>query len=179
MKTAIQDGDNLVASILDWVDVQSTYMKFELEKMSVDDLIDDAIHHKQMNATLKKIKIEKYFEEGLMMHMDCRMMETIKRNLICNSIKFSHREDNIKISGKVADSDVVISVTDQGIGRTEEIKNELFKFGKIPPRLGTENESGSGFGLNICKKMVENQNGQLEIISQPDKGTTVVMHFLA
>ncbi len=96
---------------------------------------------------------------------------------MCNAIKYSERNSTVQIAGKMDQGDVVIQVIDQGIGMSDEIKNELFMYGKIPTRLGTEQESGSGFGLNICKKMVENQNGTMDIQSATDQGTTVTMRF--
>lgn len=179
MKNAIKDGDDLVASILNWVDVQSMYMTFELHEHDLLDMVKNAISVKETNAKLKNINIDLNIEEGLVMNMDVRMMETIFRNLVCNAIKFSHRDSSITVSGKKEGDYVIISIKDQGIGMSEEIKNELFKYGKIPPRLGTEDESGSGFGLNICKKMVENQKGTMEIESKPNEGTTVTITFPA
>lgn len=177
MKNAIKDGDDLVASILNWVDVQSTYMTFELHEESVQEVVDNAINSKEINAKLKGITIETDIEPGLVMDMDYRMMETIFRNLLSNALKFSNRHSVVKIIGKKQDDKVVIQVVDSGIGMSEEILEELFKYGKIPPRLGTEQESGSGFGLNICKKMVENQKGSLHITSSTDVGTTVTLSF--
>ena len=179
MKNAIKDGDDLVASILNWVDVQSMYMTFELHEHDLLDVVKNAISVKETNAKLKNINIDLNIEEGLVMNMDVRMMETIFRNLVSNSIKFSHRYSSITVTGKKVGDYVIISIQDQGIGMSEEIKNELFKYGKIPPRVGTENEAGSGFGLNICKKMVENQKGTMEIESKPNEGTTVTITFPA
>jgi two-component system, sensor histidine kinase and response regulator len=177
MKNAIKDGDDLVASILNWVDVQSTYLNFELEKLPIRNVLEKALEVKEPNAIIKSIKIETSIPDDLQMNMDPRMMETIFRNLICNSIKFSDRESRIQVTGEQIGEEVVVKVVDDGIGMSEDIKNELFKFGKIPTRLGTEDESGSGFGLNICKKMVENQKGELEITSETNKGTTITMTF--
>ena len=89
MKIAIKDGDDLVASILNWVDVQSMYMTFELHEHDLLDMVKNAISVKETNAKLKNINIDLNIEEGLVMNMDVRMMETIFRNLVCNAIKFS------------------------------------------------------------------------------------------
>ena len=177
MKAAIKDGDNLVASILNWVDVQSTYMKFELEEHNLSQIVDQAILYAHANAKLKEIAFKTDIDNSLTMLLDYRMMETVLRNLISNAIKFSARGSVVTIAASSDDKETTIQIIDNGIGMTEEIKNELFKYGKIPTRLGTEQETGSGFGLNICKKMVENQNGSLEIDSVPNKGTTVSMRF--
>lgn len=177
MKSAIQDGDQLVASILDWVDVQSTYMNFDLHEGSVKEIVGETIQGEQINAILKDITVLSDIDQELRMQMDRKMMGTIMRNLMCNAIKYSERNSTVQIAGKMDQGDVVIQVIDQGIGMSDEIKNELFMYGKIPTRLGTEQESGSGFGLNICKKMVENQNGTMDIQSATDQGTTVTMRF--
>ncbi|MFT5511908.1 MAG: two-component system sensor histidine kinase/response regulator [Bacteroidia bacterium] len=177
MKNAIKDGDNLVASILNWVDVQSTYMKFDLQEREIAPVVLTEIAMARGNASLKDIFVESDLQHNLSFMMDERMMETVIRNLISNAIKFSHRNSVIRVTSSREREELVLRVIDHGIGMSEEIKNELFKYGKIPPRMGTENESGSGFGLNICQKMVENQCGKLIIESKPAEGTTVIMRF--
>ena len=108
-------------------------------------MVKNAISVKETNAKLKNINIDLNIEEGLVMNMDVRMMETIFRNLVSNAIKFSHRDSSITVTGKKEGDYVIISIQDQGIGMSEEIKNELFKYGKIPPRVGTEDESRKWF----------------------------------
>ncbi|GEM_PF-898760 len=177
MKDAIKEGDQLVASILDWVDVQSTYMNFELHEGSVNEIVADTVLSEQIRAKLKDIQIETDIEPELRMQMDSQMMATVLRNIICNAVKYSHRNSTIQVVGKKGPDHIILQVIDKGIGMSEEIKNELFMYGKISTRVGTEQESGSGFGLNICKKMVENQNGTMDLQSVTGKGTTVTMRF--
>ena len=152
-------------------------MKFDLQEMEINPLILKTISSSRGTAKLKEIEFESELQPNLRFMFDARMMETVLRNLISNAIKFSNRKSKIRLSSNMEQDDVVLRVVDQGIGMAEEIKNELFKYGKIPPRQGTEEETGSGFGLNICQKMVENQRGFLEIESAPNEGTTVTMRF--
>ncbi len=177
MKDAICRGDKLVGSLLDWVDVQSTYLKFTLEKDSIERIIDTAIDVKKADATLKDLRIIKSVPSDFKIAMDSRMMDTIFRNLISNAIKFSYRGGNICVRAINKENEAFLSVTDEGVGMDEEVIQQLFTYGKIPTQKGTENETGSGFGLNICKKMVENQKGTMEIQSKPNQGTTVLMRF--
>lgn len=177
MKNAIIEGDQLVVSLLNWADVQSTYLKFELEDHSVTDVVQKAIDYKKENCMLKDITIEEELQNDLEIKMDVRMMETVMRNLICNAIKFSDRKSTIKVSSAQENEIVKITVQDHGIGMSQDLINELFEVGKISPRLGTESEPGSGFGLNICKKMVQNQGGEMVIESEENVGTTVTLYF--
>jgi PAS domain S-box-containing protein len=102
-------------------------------------------------------------------------------NLLSNAIKFSKENPSIEIStasvsgqeienaGLSPDKSYVkIIFKDQGIGFDPKYKEDIFKFFK---RL-QDIEPGTGIGLALCKKIVENHDGHISVISQPNQGTT-------
>jgi signal transduction histidine kinase len=66
---------------------------------------------------------------------------------------------------------IFISVADDGIGMTEEIKNKLFTLDKGHTTRGTAGEKGTGFGLIIANEMVRKMGGEIFVSSEPDKGS--------
>lgn len=97
-------------------------------------------------------------------------IRSILYNLITNAIKFrsTQRKPVIKISSKEVGQDVLLSVEDNGLGLTPEEKNKLFIMFK---RLHDHVE-GTGVGLYIVKRIVENNGGKIEVESEKGKSTT-------
>jgi len=177
MKQAINDGDELVASLLDWVDVQSDYMKFELSAYDMRAILEEAISGVESAAALKNITINEEFNCEPLEKMDAKLMETIVRNLLNNAIKFSHNGSEVFVRMTCDKKNVVVEVQDFGVGIEPERIEELFKVGKIRPSMGTNNEIGSGFGLNIVNKLVAKLKGKLDINSEVGKGTIIRLTF--
>jgi light-regulated signal transduction histidine kinase (bacteriophytochrome) len=98
-------------------------------------------------------------------------MAQLFQNLISNAIKFRGvKSPHISISARSGDDKWFFSVRDNGIGITPEYYNRIFG---IFQRLHTKDEyPGSGIGLAICKKIIEQHNGRIWVESQPGKGTT-------
>ena len=55
---------------------------------------------------------------------------------------------------------------------TDEVIQNLFKIESEESLPGTENERGTGLGLILCKEFVEENRGELTIVSEPEKGST-------
>lgn len=102
---------------------------------------------------------------------------TILRNLMSNAAKFSHRESEV-VSEVAEDGDwIVLSVTDRGVGVSEDVLEEIFQQGLTLTHKGTENESGTGTGLQLVREFVEINGGKLKYSSYLGKGTTVSVAF--
>lgn len=93
------------------------------------------------------------------------------QNLISNSLKFM--EDKIpiiKINCQENETNIVVSVVDNGIGINKEYSDKVFKlFHRLNRDAGYE---GTGVGLSICKNIVEKYNGKIWFESEEQKGTT-------
>lgn len=97
------------------------------------------------------------------------MIYHVFQNLITNGIKFNKSEKpRVIIQYTPATTHHLFSVTDNGIGIPEELSKGLFQMFR---RLHTTEFEGSGMGLAICKKIIENYGGQIAIESQPGNGS--------
>jgi signal transduction histidine kinase len=104
-------------------------------------------------------------------------------NIISNSIKFSDIKGKITISWEKTGIDLVIIISDNGIGMPQEILNNLFKEHKTISRKGTFGEVGTGYGMPLVKTFVEQFNGSIVIESiektgrNTNHGTTTKLHL--
>lgn len=99
-------------------------------------------------------------------------------NLISNAIKFSYFDSEIKVRIYNDNSKLVITVTDTGIGFDKSQIDELFKKFTKMSRLGTANESSTGIGLYLCKKIIEKNKGGLSATSEgKNKGAEFRIEF--
>ncbi len=99
------------------------------------------------------------------------MLNTILRNLISNAIKFTNKDGHIDIYSELNNTDIVITISDNGNGIKPEILARLFDITKIQSTQGTNGENGTGFGLLLCKEFVEKHNGKIWVESELGNGS--------
>ena len=103
------------------------------------------------------------------------MLSTILRNLISNAIKFTHKGGRIVIGAEPKHDELIVSVSDNGVGIDTKIIAKLFRLGESISTTGTQRETGSGLGLVLCNEFIEKHGGKIWIESELGKGTSV--HF--
>ena len=97
-------------------------------------------------------------------------MKIVLQNLICNGLKYNQKKiPQVTISGKKEDGKVRISVADNGIGiHQNHLEKIFFPFQRLHSQ---EEYEGRGFGLTLTKHLVEKLNGEIEVVSEPGKGS--------
>jgi two-component system, cell cycle sensor histidine kinase PleC len=109
--------------------------------------------------------------------LDAKRMRQILTNLISNSVKYSSKGSEVKIITKENNDFLEIFVIDQGFGMSRtEIETAFEKYKTIPNQHSGIVDS-FGLGLPIVKKLVEMQNGKIEVKSEVNKGTEVKLSF--
>ena len=130
-------------------------------------LIDKKVNLK-VNVEIDEVKLK--IDEGLLVQ--------VLVNLISNAVKFSYFDSEIKLRVFKENSNVIITVTDEGIGFDKNQIDELFKKFTKMSRLGTANESSTGIGLYLCKKIFEKNKGKLTALSEGrNKGAEFKIEF--
>lgn len=117
---------------------------------------------KEKNCQIKAVNLP-------VLMADKNQMIRLLQNLIANGIKFSRNEPRILISSKTEKTHYVFSVEDNGIGIEPQYFDKIFEIFK---RLNSrEHFEGTGIGLAICKRIVENHDGKIWVDSAPGKGS--------
>jgi Signal transduction histidine kinase len=85
----------------------------------------------------------------------------------------------VELKAMIDKGQVVISVSDSGIGMTQETIGKLFRLDANLSTRGTENEKGTGLGLFLCKEFTEKHGGKIVVESESDKGSLFKIDFPA
>lgn len=81
------------------------------------------------------------------------------------------RGGSINISATENNNHIEIIISDNGIGMSKEKLDTLFKIGENRSEQGTNHETGTGFGLLICKDFIEKHEGKILVKSEVSKGS--------
>lgn len=162
----------LLENLLVWSRSQRGLIKFNPFKYNLHDLIKSNINLFSISAKNKNISLINRVEKEVFAYFDFEMIDTVIRNLLSNSIKYTNEKGEISISVRESSEAIEIIIKDNGIGMSNEIKNSLFKVDvKQPSVQGTNGEKGSRLGLILCKEFIDKHKGEISLISEPNIGT--------
>ena len=103
---------------------------------------------------------------------DQDLLSQVWLNLINNSIKFSSQGGKVHIDLRRSDGRIEFSISDTGIGISEEDQAHIFERFYKADKSRTRVIEGSGLGLSIVKKIVVMHKGTIEVESKPGEGAT-------
>jgi len=170
----IKMADNLIT----WAMVQMEDYKFNEETIKVKDIISNICDVYQDVALKKGINVNCSVEDSLTITGDKNQIEFVIRNLVNNAIKFTHKHGFVSLTAKsLPDAQVQISVSDSGVGISDEFKRKLFSISKGQSTKGTNGEKGTGLGLMLSHEFMKLNGGQIDIESSLGKGTTFHTKF--
>ena len=162
----------LIDDLLAYSRVGTTRKEFISTDLTI--VLEEAIDNlkvtiEENNAQIKYGKLPK-------LKIDEPQLIQVFQNLIGNSIKFKSKEQPIiEVSVKETSSSFIISLKDNGVGIEEPYQEKIFV---IFQRLHTRSEyPGTGIGLAICKKIIDNHHGKIWVESKIDKGATFYIVF--
>lgn len=110
--------------------------------------------------------------QNTIVYADTNMLMMVIRNLVSNAIKFTHADGEVQITSKTLGTYEEITVSDTGLGMSQEDTEKLFKIDIIHSTPGTADERGTGLGLILCKESVEKHGGQIWVNSEVGKGSS-------
>ena len=162
----------LLENLLDWARIQQSQITFRPVSIVLNEVITEVFGLMIEKSTSKNIKLTNLVPDQLRVSADEDMLKTIIRNLVSNALKFTPTNGNIEIKAMEKPDEIEIAIKDTGIGIKKEDIDKLFKIGSNYSQQGTENESGTGLGLVLCKEFVEKHSGKIWVESEEGKGST-------
>ncbi|WP_372644369.1 tetratricopeptide repeat protein [Ancylomarina sp.] len=172
INTASENAYGLLDNLLTWSIIQQGNIVIQRNEENISALIQECILPLQATAKLKNITINYSDTEKQMVAIDIFSIRTVILNLISNAIKFTHEGGEINLSSEKKGTKTIVSISDNGIGMTQEQIDQLFKIDQGYSTTGTNNETGTGLGLILCQEFVQKNNGQIWIESTKEIGST-------
>ena len=165
---------DIISNFLELNKLEIPEFTLEESNINIQNLLSTIIEDFMMIAESKNISI-KYITETdnpIIFSGDIKYFNIAFKNLIDNAIKYSPNNTTVSIDCKILDSTIVISITDEGFGIDPLYINHLFnKFYRIK-NDNTNAIKGTGLGLSFVKKIIELHNGNIEVQSEINKGST-------
>ena len=161
----------LLENLLEWANSQRGKISFNPIPLNLNEIFKEEFKMLDEMAGRKYIKLNSRFTDDLTIVADKNMIKTILRNLISNAIKFTNKNGKVEVTATSDNKQVMISVSDSGIGMTKETMAKLFRIDSNLSTHGTENEKGTGLGLILCKEFVEKHGGKIWVESESGKGS--------
>ncbi len=171
IEQSAQNIYKLLENLLQWARSQTGNMKFSPEEFNLLELVENNKTLVNNSLTEKGLILVHEISPDLRINADKNMINTVIRNLLTNSIKFSE-EGEIKVVAKDENDSIYISITDRGKGIRKEMIDKIFEIEKSKSTEGTRGESGTGLGLIICKEFIEKHQGSIRAESEYGKGST-------
>lgn len=166
-----EDVHDLLDNLLKWTKSQTGRLNVVLQDLDLDDIIPGVVDIFVVIAENKQIKLNySASHDKIMVRADNDMLKTILRNFISNAIKFSPANSTIDITVLLEGRFAKISVRDHGVGIKAERLTTLFSNGETT--YGTNNEEGSGLGLQLCKDFAVKIGGDVAVESTEGEGST-------
>ncbi len=170
IKNSVNNLNDILEDFLSLGKLNEGRIDTKTDNVDLKEILSDTIE--EMKAMLKKGQHFVMECEGdCLAHTDKKLFRNIIINLVSNAIKFSDEGKPITIKGQVVDSMATISIIDQGIGISADDQEHLFS--SFFRGANATNIQGTGLGLHIVKRYADLLEGNLQLESTLNKGTTI------
>ena len=168
---------NMINSILDLAKIEAGRMELWIEPTDLNELVSDIAGTIQVliSKNNNKLTVETQGDEEPVM-IDSAKVRQIIVNLLGNSAKFT-TDGHIDLRIKKTDADLIIVVSDTGIGMSEEQQAHVFEEFRQGDMSTTREYGGTGLGLSITQRLCHLMGGEISVQSTLNKGSTFTVYF--
>ncbi|WP_162343931.1 tetratricopeptide repeat-containing sensor histidine kinase [Cyclobacterium salsum] len=177
----IQTTENLLNDLLQWANTQMDGMVAEPVEVNVAKMIERIMQQLEFQTRAKFLVIDHHRDQEIqpVALVDKNHFKIIIQNLLGNAIKFTPEYGKIEIFYTVSDQNISIHIKDSGVG-IDEAHQDLINGGvdvRIPSKVGTHDEKGTGLGLLLVKQFLALNGGKMDVTSVPGAGTRFILYF--
>lgn len=169
-----RNASRLVQSLGELAQLDEPTFKLQTELMDVSELLDDVGLRFAERAAQLGVQWLSHCEQ-VCAKVDVELFERAIANLLDNALKYTKRGDIVRVGVRQVDEEAHITVEDTGAGIAASDLPHLFdRFYQVRQSVApATGEGGKGLGLAIVKRIVELHGGQVSVVSEPGRGTTI------
>lgn len=161
---------NLVENLLSITRIENSSMKLKMEPELLDEVFQEALTHLKREASNHNLLID-LADEFLMANMDARLIVQVIINLVNNAIKYTPPGSHIVLSAKRQQDMILVKISDDGPGISEEAKGQLFDMFYTADNVRGDGRRGLGLGLSLCKSIINAHGGTITVTDHLPKGS--------
>jgi signal transduction histidine kinase len=151
--------------------IEEGHMGLSREYFQALAALDEILGSAAVLATARRIRIENSVESELSICADRVRFKQILYNLLSNAIKFTPEGGEVRVDSFIGDSEVHFSVTDTGVGIPAEELDAIFDGFHQSAGAASDGPEGTGLGLMITRRLVEQHGGRIWVESKPGNGS--------
>jgi two-component system, OmpR family, phosphate regulon sensor histidine kinase PhoR len=164
----------LVDDLLVLAQLESGNSKLQMSDIDLAKLFADVVRDWEKKFAEKDLEVRVDLPKTRpALRGDAGRLQEVLYNLLDNAVKYSFQSGRIQLQANQRDDEVVLSVSDNGIGITEDDLPRIFERFYRVDKARSRALGGTGLGLSIVKHIAQLHGGRAEAESQPGKGTTV------
>ena len=162
--------DNFIKDIIELT--KNARIKPKRQKIDFEKIVNDTFDYLKYSMNSIPAKPKLHLQQKKAFYSDTNRMKVIFNNIISNSIKYSDpKNTKIDIHIEVENGHAKIDIGDNGAGIDKKYQDDVFQMFF----RATDKNAGSGLGLYIVKETVQKLKGNVSLVSEPNKGTTLKM----
>jgi len=172
LEVILEEADrlhNLIDNLLDASRLEAGKLPLEKEPVALDALAERVVERFRTQTDRHDIKTD-FPSDYPVIEADPARLQQVLNNLLSNAIKYSPEGGLIEVTGRTAQDEVIVTVTDQGVGIPFEEQPHIFESFFRGSREYQQQTSGAGLGLYLAKAIVEAHGGQVWLESDPGEG---------
>jgi len=165
IKISVNRLQHLIEDLLDFNIVLDSTSLQDNEKIALQPLLEEVLSDHKLDIKRKQLKIKSTID-NLFIYSNAKQMKVILDNILSNAIKYSENKGTILITSTVNNEQLMLSIKDNGIGISKEVKEKIFDaFYQGPPPKDSQ-VKGSGLGLTIVKELLMRLNGSISVLEE-------------
>jgi signal transduction histidine kinase len=162
----------VLSNLLEWSRLQRRSFEVKPETVELTSLVKDVVEMNNKEAARKDINLSLTHQGNVFVIADRSMITTVLQNLVTNAVNFTPAGGRISIDCSVDEQHTEVTISDTGIGISEENMARLFDFDFLQSKIGSSGHGGAGLGLVLCREMLVKNGGTIKVTSVPGKGSS-------
>jgi PAS domain S-box-containing protein len=173
IKREVNDMKIMLEDILIIGKAESQKLQFNTIEQDLVDLVKNIVSDYQLTQEKEREVIYKISMDKIMLNVDPKWIKHIILNLLSNALKYSEAPASVIIEIRQEENEVILSVTDQGIGFSEKDQESIFEPFHRGQNVG--NVQGTGLGLSVLQTAIDLHKGKIKVESKLNNGSTFIV----